>query len=82
MMITLWSGNICIIYVDDKLSCCFSISLFLLLVLYVQQCSPFTDAAQCDVYKCNAKSKDGVDIKCPCAYIAQNLLEDMAQLQP
>ena len=57
------------LYIDDKLSCCIIISLFLLLLLYVQQYGWLTGAAQCDVYKCNRKSKDGVDMKCACAYI-------------
>ena len=53
------SGDDCIIYIDvlmTNFSVLYSISLFLLPILYVQQCSQLTGAAQCDVYKCNVKS--------------------------
>ena len=34
----------------------YSITFFLLPILYVQQCGQLTGAAQCGVYKCNVKS--------------------------
>ena len=56
MMMMLGGPVMYIIYSDDKLFCCITIFLFLLLVLYVQQCSRLTGTAQYDVYKCSMKS--------------------------
>ena len=60
------------IYNDDKLLCIVFYIFISTSGLYVQQCGQLTGAAQCDVYKCNAKSNvssSGVDMKCACAYI-------------
>ena len=49
-----------VLYIDvlmTNFSVLYSISLFLLPILYVQQRGQLTGAAQYDVYKCNVKSK-------------------------